>query len=260
MISIILALMRENRCKSCNQLFTGYYCNHCGEKVVDHNDLRLKSIAGELIGAFTFADSKFWRTIKLILFHPGQFSHQYIEGIRVKFMKPIAVFFLANLLYFIYPAVNTFDTPLQFQLNSFDFLHSPIATKMVKAKIENEQLDIERYEIQYNAKTVELSKLLLIVMVAFIALFFWITHFNRRSRIAEHFIISLEVMAFVILFCAQLLGILFYLVYWMGLPNLANEKINTLIIACVLLFFFWVIERNFYHRQPSAHYYLRLFQ
>lgn len=211
---------------------------------------------GDLINAFTFADSKLWRTLKLIHMKPGRYSVNFMDGKRVHYMKPIALFFLANVLYFFYPLTNTFNTTLATQMKAFPFLHSGIATEMVDARLEKSTIKPDTYDqrfkefaLRYDTKTTELSKLLLIVMAMLITPFFWFIHYRKQPEIAHHFILSLEVMIFVILFCVQLLGLIFFLVFAKISPALITEGNTSAIIGICILIFFIQLERNFFHNR-----------
>lgn len=243
----------KTTCKNCQQTFNGYFCNHCGEKVIQKEDLGLKKINSELFNALTFADSKLWRTLKLIITQPGQYSKYYVEGIRVRYMRPISLFFLANLLYFIYPVINTFNTNLNVQLTNYKRVHSNYATALVETRLMKEDLSLEEYSasleefsVRYNAKTTELSKLLLILLAILIAPFLWMIHYRKETRIAPHFIIALETMVFLILVCIQLFGLLSATLSRI-ISYAANEDaiISSAILALLLLFF-WKMERAYF--------------
>jgi hypothetical protein len=52
-------------------------------------------------------DSKSWRTLPLLVFRPGLLTRRYIEGQRVRYVSPLALFlFSAFLLFFVYSLVD----------------------------------------------------------------------------------------------------------------------------------------------------------
>jgi hypothetical protein len=241
--------LETQTCKSCERQFSGNYCNNCGEKVIDQDDRKLKHYLGEFINALTFADSKFWRTIRSILIHPGRFSKHFIEGKRKAYMKPISVFFLANLLYFLFPLFNTFNTPLQTQINADSFIHSTLAEEMVLREIANRDVSIDDYTLLYNAKTLELSKLLLILIAIGMSCFFMVIHMPKKRLFVDHLTINLELMTFVLLFAVQVQG-LFLLVLRKYIPRLGNELVSEFMISGIvillLFYFMYRAERTFY--------------
>ena len=233
-------------CKSCNTLFEGNYCNKCGEKVIYREDRTIRHFMGELFNASTFADNKLWRTIRHIVFQPGVYSLNYISGKRVKVMKPISIFFLANLLYFLIPSINTFTTPLNIQMRAFAY--SPMVSKWVDDEVENRGIDFEEYELKYDAKTTELSKMLLIVMTFMFSLTFSIIHFKSKQHLlADHLAISLELMTFILLICVQLLGIIGNGLRMLGFSWLVSNQGSSIMAGVGLIYFFLFMEKNFYH-------------
>jgi hypothetical protein len=52
----------------------------------------LSAIGHDLIHGVLHLDGKFWNTIPLLLFKPGQLTRRYIDGERAKFVSPMAMF------------------------------------------------------------------------------------------------------------------------------------------------------------------------
>src|SRR5690348_17045203 len=103
-------------CKSCGNQFIGTYCNLCGERVLHATDRSFKKLLGNILVAITFADSKFFNTLWLILRKPGFISKEFAEGRRVKYLPPLSLFFVLNLVYFLFPVIQLFNASLNTQL------------------------------------------------------------------------------------------------------------------------------------------------
>ena len=236
-------------CKSCGNTFKGQYCNHCGEKVITEKDRKLRYFLGDFINSLTFADSKFWRTLKIILIHPGSLSHHFIEGRRKPFMKPISIFLFANLIYFLFPLINTFTTNLELQTNA-KFIHSGLAKEMVEREIERRSISYGEYEKIYNEKTSDLSRLLIIAMAMLLALFFLPIHWGSpKNLFADHLTVSLEIMAFILLYNLQLVSVLLLVIVAITTSKLnflfSNNYITTISLI-ILTYIFYNVEINFY--------------
>ncbi len=164
-------------------------------------------------------------------------------------MKPISLFFLANLIYFLFPLVNTFTTNLSIQVNDA-FVHSEIASGWVQEEIAERDMTFEEYEFLYDTKTAELSKLLLILMVLLMALFFWLIHIgSKRNLLADHLTTSLELMSFILFYCIQLYSLILLLMITISpvdLQFLFSNFYLTFFIVIFLAFFFIHLERTFY--------------
>jgi len=117
-------------CKSCGNSFTGIYCNVCGEKVLEAQDRSFRTFLGNVVVAITLVDNKFVQSLWLIVTRPGFVSGEYAEGRRVKYMRPLSVFFVLNLVYFLFPIIQLFNASLRTQINSFHGKFAvPIAAK-----------------------------------------------------------------------------------------------------------------------------------
>lgn len=231
-------------CKSCNNQFTGTYCNVCGEKVINHDDRKLKYFLGDLLNALTFADSKLWRTLKSILITPGKFSNDFVEGKRNRYMKPVSIFFLANLLYFLLPTFNTFNSNLNLQMT--DFWHSNLAKEMVNHELTKSGIDLQEYSNSYNKKTAELSKLFLIIMAGLLALFSYPIHLGSNKKLlADHLVLGLETMVFILLFCIMFLSYMLSLLSYIDIV-VVNDRNLTFVGIVALLYFFGSIEYHFF--------------
>lgn len=233
-------------CKSCSNEFSGSYCNLCGEKVVIEEDRKIKNFIGEFINALTFVDGKFWNTIKRLTLSPGTFSNDYTQGKRVNYMKPISVFFFANLLYFFFPWFATFNTSLQTQINSHTFFHRAIAERMVEAEVASYSISFEEYERAYNQKTTELSKLLLIAMAILLSLFLWLINFKKTSLLSDSFIVSLEFLSFILLYPIIIQSFLVRGLGFVGITFDNTEEVITTVLLLAGLFFSFKMEYTFF--------------
>jgi hypothetical protein len=77
-------------CRNCGAALTGAYCAACGQSRHVHRSF--SAIFHDVLhGAFHF-DSKFWRTLPELIFHPGRLTRRYIDGERAKFISPLALY------------------------------------------------------------------------------------------------------------------------------------------------------------------------
>ncbi|MDX1440544.1 MAG: DUF3667 domain-containing protein, partial [Rubricoccaceae bacterium] len=45
-------------------------------------------------------DGRLWRTLGLLLFRPGRLTHEYIAGRRIRYIRPLRIYFSATILFF----------------------------------------------------------------------------------------------------------------------------------------------------------------
>ncbi|OAQ39118.1 hypothetical protein A5893_10635 [Pedobacter psychrophilus] len=87
----------EQICKNCNEIFTGSYCNTCGQaaklKRIDKH-----YISHEVFHLFHF-EKGFFYTAKEMLIRPGETAREFIGENRSRLMKPVAFLILTALIF-----------------------------------------------------------------------------------------------------------------------------------------------------------------
>ena len=85
-------------CLNCSTPLTGKFCHACGQKAHIHRTI--SAILHDLVHGVLHLDGKLWRTLPLLAFKPGQLTRRYIEGERVRFVSPMAMFLFSVFLMF----------------------------------------------------------------------------------------------------------------------------------------------------------------
>jgi hypothetical protein len=81
---------RHDMCLNCGTALTGPHCHHCGQ--AGHVHRSLGAIGHEIVhGVFHF-EGKFWRTLPLLAWRPGDLTRRYVAGERARFVSPMAIF------------------------------------------------------------------------------------------------------------------------------------------------------------------------
>jgi hypothetical protein len=187
--------MMENTCKNCSENLNGKYCYACGEKVVEKNDFSLKTLVNQMIDGVFNIDSKVYKTFANLLFKPGKLTTSYIEGIRKPFMKPIQVFLIANILFFLLlTQADILRIPAKYYFNSGKSLN--IEEKLVHLKISETELFQK-----YDTVSANVSKSLVIIMVPLLALVLWILNYKSNFLYGMHLIFAMHYLSFFFLCC-----------------------------------------------------------
>lgn len=85
-------------CRNCGATLTGAYCSACGQSAHVHRSLR--ALAHDILhGVFHF-EGKVWRTLPELVWRPGRLTRRYIDGERVRFVSPMALFLFTVFLTF----------------------------------------------------------------------------------------------------------------------------------------------------------------
>ena len=99
----------ENACLNCATPLNGSHCHSCGQKAHAHRSL--KAIGHDLVHGVLHLDGKLWRTLPLLVTKPGELTRRYIEGERVKFVSPMAMFLFSVFLMFAVFQLTGITTP-----------------------------------------------------------------------------------------------------------------------------------------------------
>lgn len=85
-------------CLNCGAALDGPYCRMCGQK--GHVHRTISAIGHDLIHGVLHLDGKFWRTLPLLAWRPGELTRRYVHGERAKFVSPLGMFLFAIFLMF----------------------------------------------------------------------------------------------------------------------------------------------------------------
>ena len=99
----------HGRCANCNAELVGSYCHVCGQTAHVHRSIWHMLEEG-LHGVLHF-DSKMWRTLPLLAGRPGLLTRRYIDGQRVRYVSPLALFLFTIFLMFFVLSFGSQGTP-----------------------------------------------------------------------------------------------------------------------------------------------------
>jgi hypothetical protein len=243
----------EHTCKSCGHIFQGLYCNSCGEKVLEAKDRTFKSFLQNILVAITFADNKFAKTLWLVVRNPGFISKEYAEGKRVNYIKPLQLFFILNLVYFLFTPLQLFNTSLRTQM--YLRTHSKLVQSMVYSKVGKNSLLLQGYELMYNEKSTGLAKLLVIAFVVVAAIPMAIIYRKRNRFFTDHVTLAVELTTFNIAVNAILLSLFLMMtnliLHWthLGWDKYINDLTLTIVFILTNTYFLFGAGRTFYNQR-----------
>lgn len=237
-------------CKSCGKAISGNYCSNCGEKVVTPKERTFLFQLGKIVNAITFADTKMLQTLWLVIRRPGRLSSDYAEGKRVPYSSPLALFFIGNLIYFLMPMLETFNTTLDVQMHGMPY--GAITTKAVENRIERENISMEEFTSEYNVASTSNAKLLLIFMVFYMVPAYAILCHRKGIYFADHFVMSLELSIYNIFVNTIFFGLLLFPVVSLfrlsgtDITPYLNDRLITIVVLISLIYFLYSSMRNMY--------------
>lgn len=234
----------QHTCKSCGNQFAGNYCNQCGEKILLPEDRSFRTFLSNILIAITFADSKFIKTLWLVISRPGFVSNEFAEGRTVKYLKPLSLFFVLNLIYFLFPVIQLFNASLNTQLLTLqrDLVQDLVAHKMVSLQMS----DIGSFSLIYNQKTTILAKLMVMVFVIIASLPLNFLYRGKNRYFTDHVGFMVELACFNLFVNAIFLTLVTRL---LGLGQYLDEQVLTVIFVSTNLYFLVKSGMTFYHEK-----------
>jgi hypothetical protein len=80
----------ERACLNCGTPLNGPFCSACGQKAHIHRSVR-GFFQDFLQGMLNF-EGKFWHTLPMLAWRPGEMTRRYIAGERARFISPVALY------------------------------------------------------------------------------------------------------------------------------------------------------------------------
>lgn len=134
-------------CLNCGTALIGEYCHACGQNAHVHRTLG--SIGHDLLhGVFHF-EGKIWRTVPMLVLHPGTLTRRYIAGERARFVSPLALFLFTVFLMF--ATIHTFSG--EFGGTSMTAGQRADATKRLDADIAQANAELQKDKAAPGDKT-----------------------------------------------------------------------------------------------------------
>src|SRR6266516_2063592 len=99
-------------CENCGAQLEGHWCAKCGQPAIDYRR-SFRHVIVDLLDEFLNWDSKFFRTLGLLVIRPWKLTNQFLAGHRVRYVHPLRLYLLASILFFF--AVNYWAKSLHLQ-------------------------------------------------------------------------------------------------------------------------------------------------
>ncbi|WP_253402163.1 DUF3667 domain-containing protein [Pontibacter sp. HSC-36F09] len=186
-------------CVSCGKPMDDKFCGACGEKKVDPHEFSIKHFLEELLEGITHFDGKFFRTVKLLFLKPGQLPLHFLEGRRVAYMKPLQLFVVCNLIFFLLTGKNNIFASSFFTFYNFD-PYITFGTKETINRMVAQGVNIDSLASLFNEKMASQSKAFIVYFIPVITLTSIICFANKKRHLFEHLIFASYVFSFVLLF------------------------------------------------------------
>jgi hypothetical protein len=230
----------QHTCKSCGNHFTGSYCNECGEKIVHPSDRSFKKFLSSVMMAITLSDNKFFRSLWLIIVNPGFLSKEITEGRTIRYIRPMSVFFVLNLVYFLFPLIQLFNASLKTQLST---TYSEYAQHLVAVRAAEMKIHVTAFEVLYNQKSAGLAKLLVIVFAIFASLPLNLFYSKRNRYFNDHVGLMVELACFNLFINALMMTLA---AKFLGLGQFLDDNLLLISFLVTNIYFLLRASHTFY--------------
>ncbi len=129
---------KEKDCLNCGTLVQGKYCQNCGqENVVPHETFwhMLKHFVYDI----THFDSKFFDSMKYLLFRPGFLPAEYMKGKRASYLNPVKKYVFTSAIFFL--LFFSFFAPIKSISENFN---GPLSTKERQQRIKSAEAELAK--------------------------------------------------------------------------------------------------------------------
>lgn len=228
-------------CPSCGAAFKGKFCHKCGEKRISAKDFEIKKYAQTLAEHFTHLDSKLLRSLWVLISKPGFLTAEFVAGRRNLYVKPLQLFLLLNLAFFLFFGDNDIFAPkLKYIYHSNTRIWSGETVKdLADAYAQKENLSIETAIKTIDAKSGNLTKAMLYLFVPLFGCVFFALFFRQIPFFICHLIFATHWFSFLLMLILLGGGLLFLIFKLNGLSLLLS-------ILAMLLPFQLIATRRFY--------------
>jgi len=91
---------KEKDCLNCGTIVQGKYCHACGQENIEPKESFWHMVT-HFSYDITHFDSKFFETLKDLLFKPGFLSKEYMTGRRASYLHPVKMYVFTSALFFL---------------------------------------------------------------------------------------------------------------------------------------------------------------
>ena len=101
----VAATTASARCDNCGAAVSGHYCSACGQRL-EAPVQSLWHFTREATEDLTHTDSRLWRTLGALLFHPGYLTREFLAGRRARYLPPVRLYLVISVAFFLWASAT----------------------------------------------------------------------------------------------------------------------------------------------------------
>jgi hypothetical protein len=236
-------------CPSCGADIAESFCPRCGEKRREPGDLTLRSFLAHAIESFTSVDGRILGTVRLVLFRPGALAADFVRGARARHARPLQLFLLANLVYFLaqpWTHSHGLVPPLVSQAHGQSYSRA-IVRPLLGRLVDADGVVDATYARAFDARSDQLSRSLVVLLVPLLGAAFALLHAGRRRHTVEHLTLALECTTWLLLVVWIATAALLHVVLTHVLhPRIGFDSATAIVVLPMTTAWFAFAFRRFY--------------
>ena len=193
------------RCLNCDAMLSGGFCAACGQAADVHVPTTAEIVHDALEGV-THSDSRLWRTLRLLWFHPGRLTQEFVAGRRAAFLPPFRLYLTLSVLFFLVASFSH-SVSQTVNLGQTDGQPAEAACRNVQSQLFTsprwsaralhacEEIVRDRGETLLHIAIGTMPKAMF-VFLPLIAFFHMLLYWHPRHRYAEHLLFFIHLQAF----------------------------------------------------------------
>lgn len=100
MASEASAARETPQCRNCGDYAPGKYCPNCGQDTREHLPTAREFIH-EFVLHYLAAEGRLWRTLQVLVLHPGRLTVEYVRGRKRAYVLPLRLYLTVSLVFFL---------------------------------------------------------------------------------------------------------------------------------------------------------------
>lgn len=189
-------------CPNCGSALARRYCPERGQQAPGPDDYSIRAHIAELTDGIASRNGRALQTLATLAARPGVLTADHLAGRRARYLKPLQLFLLVNVLLFVAaPQVPLFSYSLEKYVRYAP--PSPtLASSLVRRAVAERGMTREAYTQAFDARVDAQRKTLIILFVPALALLLRLLFARRRRpgvpwRYGEHLVFVLHALSFV---------------------------------------------------------------
>jgi hypothetical protein len=198
------------QCTNCGKGPVGRFCAACGQRHLTGHEFTAAEFLRETVSEFISVDGRFWLTLWTLIRHPGKLAREYFDGRGARYMRPLNLFLLLNLVFFL---VQPHTGLLQWHMQGY-VRANPGGQRLVDRTRLKRAVAVEQhleasgakpapprlesrdvFEAEFESTIQNLKKSMLLVAIPLFALAL-AACYRLRRRFAEHLIFATHFYAY----------------------------------------------------------------